>query len=95
MTNPSMFRHQATRTLVFVLATSLAAFASVIGTFDRSFQVSGNVDLEVLTRAGDITVRPGSAGMVSIHAKIQSGNSWFGGDHKAEVQELQTNPPIR
>ena len=49
----------------------------------------------MLTRSGDITVRNGAAGTVSIHAKIHSGNSWFGGDHKAEVQELQNNPPIR
>jgi hypothetical protein len=88
--------HRAVRTLIFVLATSLAGSASsVIGTFDRSFQVNGPVDLEVLTRSGDITVRSGSAGTVSIHAKIHSGNDWFGGDRKAEVQELQTNPPIR
>src|SRR5208337_2816251 len=95
MTNTLSIRHRAVRTLVFVLATSLAGFASVIGTFDRSFQVNGNVDLEVLTRSGDVTVRSGSAGTVSIHAKIHSGNSWLGGDHKADVQELQTNPPIR
>ena len=87
-----LIRHRALRALIFVLATSLAGFASVIGTFDRSFQVNGNVDLEVLTRSGDITVRNGSAGTVSIHAKIHSGNTWFGGDHKAEVQELQNNP---
>ncbi len=87
--------HLAVRTLIFILASSLACFAGVIGTFDRSFQVNGPVDLEVLTRSGDITVRNGAAGTVSIHAKIHSNNSWFGGDHKAEVQELQTNPPIR
>jgi hypothetical protein len=87
--------YRTLRTLVFVLAASLSGFASTIGTFDRSFQVSGPVDLEVLSRSGDITVRNGAAGTVSIHAKIQSSNSWFGGDHKAEVQELQTNPPIR
>jgi Putative adhesin len=92
-------RHQVIRTALFVLVgalvISLPSFASVIGTFDRTFQVSGPVDLEVLTRSGDITVRNGSPGMVSIHAKIHSGDSWFGGDHKAEVQELQKNPPIR
>ena len=88
-------RHRAVRTLIFILASSLASFASVIGTFDRSFQVNGPVDLEVLTRSGDITVRNGAAGTVSIHAKIHSSNSWLGGDHKAEVQELQNNPPIR
>jgi hypothetical protein len=88
-------RDHALRTLAFVLATSLASFAGVVGSFDRSFQVNGNVDLEVLTRSGDITVRNGAAGTVSIHAKIHSGNSWFGGDHKTEVEELQKNPPIR
>jgi len=88
-------RDHALRTLAFVLATSLVSFAGVVGSFDRSFQVNGNVDLEVLTRSGDITVRNGAAGTVSIHAKIHSGNSWFGGDHKTEVEELQKNPPIR
>ena len=87
--------HRAARTLIFILATSLAGFASTIGTFDRSFQVNGSVDLEVLTRSGDITVRNGSAGTVSVHATIHSGDGWFGGDHKAEAQELQNNPPIR
>jgi len=95
MIHTFLIRHRAVRAMTFILATSLAGFASVIGTFDRSFQVNGNVDLEVLTRSGDIIVRNGSAGSVAIHAKIHSGNSWFGGDHKAEVQELQNNPPIR
>jgi DUF4097 and DUF4098 domain-containing protein YvlB len=86
---------RAIRTLTFILATSLAGFASVIGHFDRSLPVNGAVDLEVLTRSGDITVRNGAAGTVSIHATIHSGDSWFGGDHKQDVQELQNNPPIR
>jgi len=85
----------AVRTLIFVVATSLAGYASTLGTFDRSFRVNGSVDLEVLTRSGDITVRNGAAGTVSIHATIHSGDSLFGGDHKTGVQELQNNPPIR
>jgi DUF4097 and DUF4098 domain-containing protein YvlB len=96
MTKTNFALHnRGVRTLAFILATSLASFAGVIGTFDRSFQVNGNVDLEVLTRSGDITVHNGSAGTVSIHGKIHSGTSWFGGDHKAEVDQLQSNPPIR
>src|SRR5258708_17187372 len=95
MTNTLLIRHRAIRTLAFVLASSLAGFASEIGTFDRTFQVNGPVDLEVITRYGDMTVRNGAAGTVSIHARIHSGNSWFGGDRKQEVQELQSNPPIR
>ena len=95
MTNTFHIGNRAVRIVIFILASSLAGFASVAGTFDRSFQVNGPVDLEVLTRSGDITVRNGTAGTVSIHAKIHSGVSWLGGDHKAEVQELQNNPPIR
>src|SRR5271154_4093920 len=95
MINASLIRNRVIRIAVFILTTSLAGLASVIGTFDRSFEFSGPVDMEVLTRSGDITVRNGSAGTVSIHAKIHSGNSWFGGDHQAEVQELEKNPPIR
>jgi DUF4097 and DUF4098 domain-containing protein YvlB len=90
-----IYSHRAVRMLIFILAASLASFAGVIGTFDRSFQVNDPVDLEVLTRSGDITVRNGSAGTVLIHAKIHTGTSLlFGSDHKVEVQELQTNPPI-
>jgi hypothetical protein len=83
------------RVMVFVLATSLAGFAGVIGNFSRTLQVTGPVDLEVLTRSGDIIVRNGAAGTVSIQARIHSGGSWFGSDHKGEVQELQNTPPIR
>ena len=85
MNNRFWIRQRAVRTLIFILASSLAGFASVVGTFDRSFQVNGNVDLEVLTRSGDITVRNGSAGTVSIHAKIHSGNSWFGSDRSGRA----------
>jgi len=83
------------RVLAVLLAGSVASFASVVGTFDRSFQVNGPVDLEVLTRSGDITIRNGAANTVSIHGKIHLGNSWFSSDRKGEVQELQSNPPIR
>ncbi len=95
MNNLSLLHSRAIRTLVFVLASSLLGFASVVGTFDRSFQVNGPVDLEVLTRSGDITIRSGSSGTVSIHGKIHVGNSWFEGSRKDEVQELERNPPLR
>jgi hypothetical protein len=99
MTNAFLIRNRAIRTAIFTLVSAFAitgaGFASVIGTFDRVYQVNGTVDLEVLTRSGDITVRNGPAGTVTIHAKIQSGTSWFGGDRRTDVQELQNNPPIR
>src|SRR5258708_35392993 len=72
-----------------------ASNASVVDTFDRSLTVSGPVDLEVLTRSWDITVRSGPPGTVSIHGVIHVGSSWLTGSHDREVHELQQNPPIR
>jgi len=95
MNSLSLIRYRAIRAVLFVLASALAGFASVAGTFDRSFQVNAPVDLEVLTRSGDITVRSGSTGKVSIHGKIHLNNSWFESGRKAEVEELEKNPPVR
>ncbi|MFZ0481137.1 MAG: DUF4097 family beta strand repeat-containing protein [Terriglobales bacterium] len=92
--NSSIHRHIAGITSALLIA-SLPAFAAVAGTFDRSYQVSGPVDLEVLSRSGDITIHNGAAGSVSIHGKIHIGNSWFGGDRTSDVQQIENNPPIR
>jgi len=91
----SVFRMRAIGVLVVALASGAPSLASVVGTFDRSFQVNGPVDLEVLSRSGDITIRSGASGTVSVHGKIRVGNVWFGGDHKADVQAIQDAPPVR
>ena len=78
--------------LVAVLAAS--ALASVQGSFDRTFTVTGPADLEVLTHSGDIIVRSGPAGRVSIRGKINVSNGWFSGNRQADVSELEKNPPI-
>ena len=85
---------RAVRVLSFVLASALAGFASVAGTFDRSFQVNGPVDIEVLTRSGDITIRNGSASTVSIHGKIHLSTSWLERSRQEDVRELEKNPPV-
>ena len=78
-----------------VLASTLALAHTPQGTFDKTFQVSGAVNLEVLTHSGDITIRSGPAGTVSIHGKIYVGDRWFTGDRHGDVQEIEKNPPIR
>ena len=79
-----------------LLLASPALFASTPqGTFDKTFQVNGPVDLEVLTRSGDVTVRAGSSGSVVIHGKIYVGDRWFEGRREADVHEIEQNPPIR
>jgi hypothetical protein len=81
--------------LLLLLAASLGAAASVQGSFQRTFKVSGPADLEVLTRSGDITVRGGPAGTVTISGKIHVGDRWLSGSRQAEVSEIEKNPPIR
>ncbi|MGA8270917.1 MAG: DUF4097 family beta strand repeat-containing protein [Candidatus Sulfotelmatobacter sp.] len=78
------------------LLVSSAAFASTPqGTFDKTFQVSGPVDLEVETHSGDITVRSGPAGSVSIHGKIFVGDHWLFGNRHADVSDIEQHPPLR
>src|SRR5271169_2407186 len=80
-----------------VLFTSTAVFASSYqGQFEKTLQVSGPVDLEVLTRSGDVTVRAGSGGSVLIRGKIHVNDHWlFGGGRDTDVHQIEQNPPIR
>lgn len=82
--------------VLVVLFASTAVFASSIqGQFERTLQVSGPVNLEVLTRSGDVTVRAGSGGSVFIRGKIHVGDSWLMGGRQADIQQIENNPPIR
>jgi hypothetical protein len=79
-----------------VLFSSTTVFASSPqGEFERTLNVSGPVDLEVLTRSGDVTVRAGSSGSVSIRGKIYVGDHWLSGNRDADVHEIEQHPPIR
>jgi len=81
---------------VAALLVSSVAFASTPqGTFDRTFQVSGPVNLEVETHSGDIMVRSGPAGSVSIHGKIFVGDHWLFGNRHADVGDIEQHPPLR
>jgi hypothetical protein len=98
--HPTFESSRSTRLLIValvVLFTSTAALAwpNPQGTFDRTLQVSGPVDLEVLTHSGDVRVRAGSSGTVQIHGKIFVGNNWLGGHRDTDVHAIEQNPPIR
>ncbi len=85
--------------LIIALAALLAsttAFASTPqGSFERTLQVSGPVDLEVLTRSGDITVRNGGSSSVIVRGKIYVGDHWLFGGRHGDVNEIEQHPPIR
>jgi DUF4097 and DUF4098 domain-containing protein YvlB len=80
--------------LVVVLA-SFAAASTPQGTFERTFQVSGNVDLEVQTHSGDIIVRSGPAGSVTVRGKIYVGDHWLFGSRHTDVSDIEQHPPVR
>jgi DUF4097 and DUF4098 domain-containing protein YvlB len=81
--------------LVVLLTSAFATASTPQGTFDRTFQVSGPVDLEVQTRSGDVTVRTGPAGSVSIHGKIFVGDHWLFGNRHTDVSDIEQHPPLR
>ena len=82
--------------LVLFVATLPLLAATAQGSFDRSLKVTGPVDLEVKTGSGNITVRNGAAGTVTIHGIIRASESWLSGGKSPEekVQALENNPPI-
>lgn len=103
MNNTRTFRSVSLRSnLVTSFAIALAVlFASTTvfantpqGTFDVTLKVSGPVDLEVLTHSGDITVRAGSSGSVSIHGKIFVSDRWLRGNRQDDVNQIKQSPPI-
>jgi hypothetical protein len=91
----SISRRTLSVVIIALFATASLSAASVQGSFQRTFQVSGPVDLELLTRSGDIIVHSGAAGTVSVNGKIHVGDRWFEGSRQSDVSELEKNPPVR
>ena len=81
--------------LGLLLQAPLVAAASVDGSFERTYSVTGPVDLEVQNHSGDISVRGGPPGSVTVRGKIHVGEHWFRGDHRADVDSIEKDPPIR
>lgn len=83
---------------IVVLALALGApplHAAATGHFERTLQVSGPVDLEVMSGSGNITVRTGGNNSVYVSARIHASTSWlFGGNEDEKIQRIEKNPPI-
>jgi len=81
--------------LAVLFVSSFAGASTPQGTFEKTFQVNGPVDLEVQTRSGDIIVRSGAAGSVSIRGKIFVGDHWLFGSRHTDVSDIEQHPPLR
>jgi DUF4097 and DUF4098 domain-containing protein YvlB len=73
--------------------------AASTGHFERTLQVNGQVDLEVASGSGNITVHQGGSGTVYVAAKIHgNNNSWIFGSSSSSVEErirkIEQNPPV-
>src|SRR5437763_15605700 len=71
-----------------------AALFGAEGSFEKTLQVTGPVQLEVLTSSGNIEVRAGGSGAVRVSGRIKTSAGWFGGDAEGRVRALESNPPI-
>ena len=80
----------------FVLLSLLAAVPALAareGTFHRTLDVSGPVDIDLTTGSGNVTVRTGSDGKVEITGHIRA-SGWFD-NAQDKINRLQTTPPIQ
>ncbi len=65
-------------------------------TFDRTFSVTGPVNLDVMTDAGGIVVARGAAGTVQVHGIVKSSGNWLaGGDLADRIRKVADNPPVQ
>ena len=81
----------AVLTLAFLQPMSAAASSE--GSFQRTLQVTGPVNLDLTTGSGSVNVRTGTSSQVEITGHVKATN-WFGGDAEARVKQIEANPPI-
>jgi hypothetical protein len=73
-----------------------ALFGEAEGSFQRTLNVTGPVDLDLQTGSGQIEVRAGNASTVAIHATIRVREGIFGAESAREkVRALESHPPIQ
>lgn len=80
--------------LLLLAFGALQVQAAETGSFQKTLQVTGPVDMDVVSGAGNITVHTGSSGSVSVNAKIRASNSWFGASAEEKIKKIEANPPV-
>jgi DUF4097 and DUF4098 domain-containing protein YvlB len=74
--------------------SAIPAVASAEGSFQRTLQVTGPVNLDITTGSGSIEVHPGSGNQVQITGHIKA-TEWFDSNAEEKVKRLEQNPPIQ
>src|SRR6266852_6719537 len=66
---------------------------SVSGAFDRSYNVSGPLRLELTNTSGDVDITGSADGKVHVHGEVHASGFGFGSPQK-RLDETIANPPI-
>lgn len=95
MKNARNIAKAATLLLLGLIWLQAKPAAANEGSFQRTLQVTGPVNLEVSTGSGSIEIRTGSSKQVEITGRIKASGEWFGGNQAEDrVKRLEANPPI-
>jgi hypothetical protein len=79
--------------LICAHAAPVNAFTE--GSFERTLQVSGTVNLAVETGSGSIEIRTGPSGQIYVVGRIRSNGNWFGPSPEEKIRRIEANPPIQ
>ena len=79
---------------VLICLQPLPATASAEGSFQRTLQVTGPVNLDLTTGSGSVNVRTGNSSEVQVTGHIKA-TKWFGSNAEERVKRIETNPPIQ
>src|SRR6478672_4796798 len=80
--------------LILVCGQSKTALAYAEGSFHRTLQVTGPVNLDVSTGSGSIQIRTGASNQLEVTGHIKT-HDWLGGNGEEKVKQLEANPPIQ
>ncbi len=80
--------------VVMICLHSSPAAASAEGSFQRTLQVTGPVNVDLSTGSGSVNVRTGSSAEVKITARIKASNL-FSGNAEERIKRIEANPPIQ
>jgi hypothetical protein len=93
-------RRRTVLALVAAMLLPSAAWAQrAEGSFERTLNVSGQSDIDIVSGSGRIEVRAGSDSRVEITARIQANDDWnwkrrFQLSPQERVRQIEANPPV-
>src|SRR5437660_11795036 len=80
--------------LILVCAHSTTALAYAEGSFQRTLQVTGPVNLDVSTGSGSIQIRTGGSNQVQVTGHIKT-HDWLRGSGEETEKQMQDKHPIQ